>query len=72
MEAILAEAKMSQDKVCTIPYPVLSPAAKRSPAFPERQKEILFVGRVHPEKGVHLLIEAFRRLPHDRSQTGGW
>jgi glycosyltransferase involved in cell wall biosynthesis len=66
MEAILAEAKMSRDKVCTIPYPVLRPGSKVLPVFPERQKEILFVGRVHPEKGVHLLIKAFRLLSHDR------
>ena len=66
MEAILAEANMPRDKVCTIPYPVLSPRPTVLTAFPERQKEILFVGRVHPEKGVHLLIEAFRLLSHDR------
>src|SRR5207245_966902 len=29
------------------------------PAIGDRDKIILFVGRVHPEKGVHLLIDAF-------------
>jgi glycosyltransferase involved in cell wall biosynthesis len=28
-------------------------------AVGDREKIILFVGRVHPEKGVHLLVEAF-------------
>jgi glycosyltransferase involved in cell wall biosynthesis len=28
----------------------------------ERSKSILYVGRIHPEKGVHLLIEAFAKL----------
>ena len=27
-----------------------------------RRKEILFVGRIHPEKGLHLLIEAFLHI----------
>jgi len=31
--------------------------------YPEaREKTILYVGRVHPEKGVHLLLDAFERL----------
>jgi glycosyltransferase involved in cell wall biosynthesis len=28
----------------------------------QRSKSILYVGRIHPEKGVHLLIEAFAKL----------
>jgi len=35
--------------------------SQRAPAPPD-QPEILFVGRVSPEKGVHVLIEAFRRI----------
>lgn len=27
-----------------------------------RAKIVLYVGRVHPEKGVHVLVEAFARL----------
>lgn len=28
----------------------------------ERPRTVLFVGRIHPEKGVHLLVEAFARV----------
>jgi glycosyltransferase involved in cell wall biosynthesis len=31
----------------------------------DRRQVVLFTGRVHPEKGVHLLVEAFRRLQPD-------
>ncbi len=30
-----------------------------------RRREILFVGHLRPEKGLHLLVEAMRRLPED-------
>jgi glycosyltransferase involved in cell wall biosynthesis len=36
-----------------------SPIASPPPAIAERDKIILFVGRVHPEKGVHVLVDAF-------------
>ena len=35
-----------------------------------RRKEVLFVGRVHPEKGIDLLIEAFANLA--ASRRAGW
>ncbi len=42
-------------------YPPISPRATRE------DKTILYVGRVHPEKGIHLLLDAFailsRQLP---------
>ncbi len=70
LDAILAEAPLPRSQVCVIPYPVLTPRREAPPPFRTREKEVLFVGRVHPEKGVHLLIEAFRSLPKDR--LGDW
>jgi glycosyltransferase involved in cell wall biosynthesis len=40
-------------------------------AFPvRREKVVLFVGRLHPEKGVHVLINAFNKL--DPAVRNGW
>lgn len=56
--AILREVS-DASRVRVIPYPL-------APAYlvPCREAEpvILYAGRLHPEKGVHLLIEAFGRL----------
>jgi glycosyltransferase involved in cell wall biosynthesis len=64
--AILAEAPQLQQKIEVIPYPVPdSENQNETPPLAERSQTILFVGRVHPEKGVHLLIEAFASLPRE-------
>lgn len=58
--AIAAEVPKWKAKIEVIPYPRpqnITDAAP--PLIAERAKTILFVGRVHPEKGVHLLLEAF-------------
>lgn len=68
--AIASEAPRLGHKVTVVPYPVTRSIRQRtdspgrtitaSPAaIGDRDKIILFVGRVHPEKGVHLLVEAF-------------
>ena len=43
----------------------LAPAELRSGGLGQEQY-VLYVGRLSPEKGVHVLIEAFRRLPGQR------
>lgn len=58
--AIAAEAPRLAHKVGVIPYPVAgSTTTGVPPAINDRSKIILFVGRVHPEKGVHVLVDAF-------------
>ena len=37
-----------------------------------KEKRILYTGRIHPEKGVHLLIEAFKRLITEHSELSDW
>ncbi len=58
--AIAAEAPRLAQKVSVVPNPVPeSKSASPPPAISDRDKIILFVGRVHPEKGVHVLVDAF-------------
>ncbi len=59
-DAICAQAPRFAPRVKVIPNFV-----RRSGSIsiePKRQQSILYVGRVHPEKGIHLLLDAFVRL----------
>jgi len=61
-DAIRTEAPKLSSKITIIPYPApASTPENRPPPIEQRDKIILFVGRVHPEKGVHLLTEAFAK-----------
>ena len=58
--AVAAEAPKLAQKITVIPYPTpRSTGEIEPPPFAEREKTILFVGRAHSEKGVHLLVAAF-------------
>jgi glycosyltransferase involved in cell wall biosynthesis len=59
--AISAEATQLAEKVSVVPYPAPRSTSNAPPPIAQREKIILYVGRVHPEKGVHLLIDAFVR-----------
>ena len=59
-QAIARSAPGLFSKITVIPYPApVSVTGTEPPSLREREKVILFVGRVHPEKGVHLLVDAF-------------
>jgi glycosyltransferase involved in cell wall biosynthesis len=59
-QAISKEAPKFASKVTVIPNPApRSTIAGEPPPISEREKIMLYVGRVHPEKGVHLLVDAF-------------
>ena len=69
--AVTEQAPALATKVKAIPYPRPEPIdASPPPPFDSRPRIILYVGRVHPEKGVHLLVEAFTRLP--LTLVAGW
>jgi glycosyltransferase involved in cell wall biosynthesis len=58
--AVAAEAPRLADKVTVVPYPVTRSTITAAPApIASRDRLILYVGRVHPEKGVHVLVDAF-------------
>lgn len=65
--AILRELPDGAARVRVVPYPL-------APAYlvPRRTAEpvILYTGRLHPEKGVHLLVDAFARSAD--STLRGW
>jgi len=62
-DAIKGETPSSAQKVIAIPYPrPQTISAGAPPPLEARSKIVLYVGRVHPEKGVHVLVEAFMRL----------
>ncbi len=67
-QAIAEEAPLLKDKIAVIAYPAPRSLMDRA-LIPinEREKIILFVGRVHPEKGVHLLVDAFANIPRELS-----
>lgn len=58
-QAILAEDPGAADRVRVIPYPLAN--RYLLPRVSEGENILLYTGRVHQEKGVHVLIEAFAR-----------
>jgi glycosyltransferase involved in cell wall biosynthesis len=70
--AIADQSPRCADKVCVIPYPVAQPTEPTTvkKSWGEREKTILYVGRIHPEKGLEILIEGFAQFI--RSTDTAW
>ena len=66
--AIEREAPRLRARVCVIPYPLIDNGIVERSA--SHTKRILFVGRIHPEKGLHLLLKAFAAIPQEQAE--GW
>lgn len=64
-DAIKTEAPSLAVRTRVIPYAVPQ-SAQTPPPISARERILLFVGRVHPEKGVHVLAEAFTREMNNR------
>ncbi len=54
-------------KVKVVPNPLTSGIERLNPIHSHRQPVLLYVGRVHPEKGLHLLLQAFAE-----AKSAGW
>jgi glycosyltransferase involved in cell wall biosynthesis len=66
---VVAQAIKDQDprsvaKVRSIPYPLPYRIEQIDvkQTWSAREQVILYVGRIHPEKGIHILVEAFQEL----------
>jgi glycosyltransferase involved in cell wall biosynthesis len=64
--AMAAEAPQLAGKMSVVPLPLPWPVAA---ALPQPERTILYLGRVHPEKGLSLLLAAARELGE---QLAGW
>ena len=70
LDAMVREVPRLADKIRCIPNPLPGEASLPPEAGAVRKKEILYVGRVHPEKGIALLLDAFARIPE--TERAGW
>jgi glycosyltransferase involved in cell wall biosynthesis len=68
--AIEKEVPDRAERIRVIPNPLTAPAEGIPPRLSARDKIVLYVGRLHPEKGVHLLVHAFAHLAGDKEE--GW
>lgn len=70
-DAIAVQCPALAGRTRVFPNPIDTATFRPAPAKQEKAglKVLLYAGRVHPEKGVHLLVEAFRSL---RSQRPSW
>lgn len=61
--AIVAEQPRLESRTIVIPLPVRTKAPLRLQASESRRgQKLLYAGRVHPEKGLELLVSAFARI----------
>ncbi len=72
--AVAEQAPGSEARISVIPNPTLDDVgltrAEVNALDGRREQVFLFVGRVHPEKGVALLLEAFRRFRTEQTGPG--
>lgn len=66
LDAMRAEAPALADRMAVVPNPLPEAPdaddAVADVAAPPREPEVLYAGRIHPEKGVHVLVAAFARF----------
>jgi glycosyltransferase involved in cell wall biosynthesis len=65
----LEQAPSLSSKIKTLPYPLTWPIPPKE-GFEEKDKTVLYAGRIHPEKGVLSLCETWNRLP--KEIAAGW
>ena len=68
-QAVEKEIKDKIGRVSVIPYPIPWEIENLVPVR-DRPKQLLYFGRIHPEKGVLSLIKAWKKINQD--VTNGW
>ncbi|MBT3667398.1 MAG: glycosyltransferase family 4 protein [Opitutae bacterium] len=61
-EAVKKEIPERSKEISVLPYPI-NWKVEKSGNYLERSSTLLFLGRIHPEKGVTELIKAFKNIP---------
>lgn len=71
-KAIECEVANASIRVKVIPYPAIDALAQEDAdkVMETKQKLLLFVGRIHPEKGLDLLLRAMSRI--SKAELGEW
>jgi glycosyltransferase involved in cell wall biosynthesis len=70
--AARAQCPTRRDIICTLPNPLPEGAWEPQPLTDaDRSPIILYAGRIHPEKGLDLLAQAWRQI-HTRPELAGW
>ena len=71
VDAIKTELPESlHEKIARIPYPLDPAFLKDVDSETPRSKKILYAGRIHPEKGIWVLLDAFMGITEDK--RNGW
>jgi glycosyltransferase involved in cell wall biosynthesis len=68
-KAVTREIPERENLITVLPYPLGWNVSESNP-LEDRPKRILYAGRLHPEKGVAELLDAFGGIPED--QRAGW
>jgi glycosyltransferase involved in cell wall biosynthesis len=68
-EAVKSEIPDRGQSISVLPYP-LDWKVDSKDNFSDRPQRILYLGRIHPEKGVYELIRSFKNIPSKKRR--GW
>jgi glycosyltransferase involved in cell wall biosynthesis len=70
-QAALSQAPAAERSLRVIPNPIdiITFVPPPSPRTPPARGNILYTGRIHPEKGVHILVQAFKIINAEFPET---
>jgi glycosyltransferase involved in cell wall biosynthesis len=69
-EAEAMRAYGLKNPICVIPNGVELPVEPISESSPRRNRTLMYLGRLHPKKGLPLLVEAWSRVQREAEESG--